>query len=206
LFRVCPRPSAAFSFGNIAGITVSKNNRVCPVEGAGGLDNVVRRWLQNPRKILEPYLKEGMKAMDFGCGPGFFSIEMAHLVGESGHIIAVDLQEGMLQKLRKKIQATEFEKRITLHKCKPDEIAISECVDFVLAFYMIHEIADQEAFFTEVRSLLSPNGNILIVEPPLHVSKQAFENTIQISQAAGFIPLDRPRIFFGRSVLLQRNL
>ena len=72
-------------------------NRVFPVERAESLDNIIRRWLQNPQKILRPYLKEGMTVLDIGCGPGFISIDMAQMVGESGQVISVDLQEGMLQ-------------------------------------------------------------------------------------------------------------
>jgi ubiquinone/menaquinone biosynthesis C-methylase UbiE len=78
-------------------------NRVCPVELANSLDNKIRRWLQNPQKILSPYVKEGMKILDVGCGPGFFSVELAKMVGAHGKVYAVDLQEGMLQKLRDKI-------------------------------------------------------------------------------------------------------
>ena len=89
----------------------NRRNRVCPVERAGSLDNRIRRWLQNPRKILEPYIKEGMTVLDVGCGPGFFSIEIAQLVGKSGRVIAADLQEGMLQKLRDKIRGTELEEQ-----------------------------------------------------------------------------------------------
>ncbi|KAB3547857.1 MAG: SAM-dependent methyltransferase, partial [ANME-2 cluster archaeon] len=53
---------------------VDKIQHVCPVESAGGLDNRVRRLLQNPQKILGNYVKEGMTALDLGCGPGFFSV------------------------------------------------------------------------------------------------------------------------------------
>lgn len=61
-----------------------RSSRVCPVERAGHLDNRIRRWLQNPQKILRPYIEEGMTVIDVGCGPGFFSIEMAQMVGKSG--------------------------------------------------------------------------------------------------------------------------
>ena len=44
-----------------------------------------------------------MTALDVGCGPGFFTLDMARLVGESGQVIAADLQEGMLQIVRDKI-------------------------------------------------------------------------------------------------------
>ena len=85
-----------------------RNNRVCPVERAGILDHRIRRWLQDPQEILRPYIEEGMTVLDIGCGPGFFSIDMAQRVGRSGRVIASDLQEGMLQKLRGKIQGTEL--------------------------------------------------------------------------------------------------
>ena len=50
-----------------------RSNRVCPVERAGILDHGIRRWLQDPQKILRPYIEEGMTVLDIGCGPGFTS-------------------------------------------------------------------------------------------------------------------------------------
>jgi ubiquinone/menaquinone biosynthesis C-methylase UbiE len=127
---------------------VSQNNkRICPVERAGGLDNRLRRWLQNPQKILRPYIAEGMTVLDVGCGPGFFSIAMAQMVGKSGRVIASDLQEGMLQKVKAKINGTELEERIVLHKCEENKIGLSESVDFVLLFYMVHEVPNKVVFF-----------------------------------------------------------
>lgn len=66
------------------------------------------------------------------------------MVGKSGRVIASDLQEGMLQKLRDTSKGRELEKRIILHKCEKNKINLSEKVDFVLAFYVIHEILNQE--------------------------------------------------------------
>jgi len=183
----------------------NERNRVCPVELSGSLDNRLRRWLQDPRKILGPYIKEGMAVLDVGCGPGFFSIELAQMVGKSGKVIASDLQAGMLQKLRKKIQGTELEERITLHKCEKNKIGLSENVDFVLAFYMLHEIPNQEEFFNEIKSILKPNGQVFIVEPPFHVSKNTFEETIRKARDAGLMPVERPKIFLNKAVILQNR-
>jgi ubiquinone/menaquinone biosynthesis C-methylase UbiE len=72
------------------------SRRVCPVERAGWLTNPVRRWFQNPERILKDYVKEGMTVLDIGCGPGFFSVAMATMVGETGKVIAADIQDGML--------------------------------------------------------------------------------------------------------------
>ena len=181
-------------------------NRVCPVSLACGLDNRFRRWFQNPEKILAPFIQKGMTVMDMGCGPGFFTIALAGLVGESGRVIAVDLQEGMLQKLGKKIKGTELEKRITLHKCEADRINLSAQVDFALAFYMIHEVPDQERLFKDMLGLLKPGGRFLIVEPKLfHVSKKAFENTIDNAGAAGFDVNGGPGMLFSMSAILKKR-
>lgn len=181
------------------------NNRICPVERAGGLDNGIRRWLQNPRKILRPYITEGMTVLDMGCGPGFFSLDMAHMVGKSGRVIASDLQEGMLQKVKEKIKGTELEERIIVHKCEENKIGVSEPVDFVLLFYMVHEVPNKEDFFNEIRTILKPTGQVLIVEPPFHVSKSAFEETIRKAGRAGLIVIERPKMFFSRAVLLKKG-
>ena len=116
---------------------MSRNkNRVCPVEIAGSLDTRLRRWLQNPYRLLKPYIRTGMKVLDVGCGPGFFSIPMAEMVGPTGQVVAADLQEGMLDIIRNKVKDTDPEDRIQLHKCEKESIGYSGEVDFVLAFYI----------------------------------------------------------------------
>ena len=162
---------------------------VCPVE----------------RKILGPYIEEGMTVLDVGCGSGFFSIEMAQLAGKSGRVIACDLQEGMLNQLRDKIQGTEIEDRITLHKCEEDKIGVSEKIDFVLAFYMVHEVPNQEEFFREIGVILKPKGRVLVVEPPLHVSKSAFEETIRTALSTGLTLVERPRALLSKTAVLKKG-
>jgi ubiquinone/menaquinone biosynthesis C-methylase UbiE len=182
-----------------------KGSRLCPVERAGRLDNRIRRWLQDPKKILRPYIKEGMTVLDLGCGPGFFSIDMARMVGRSGRVIACDLQAGMLQKIKEKIQGTELEERIILHQCEQNTIGLSNSIDFVLAFYMVHEVSNQEEFFAELGSILKPNGKILMVEPPFHVSKAVFEQTIRKAQGAGFAVGERPKVFLSKAMILHKG-
>jgi ubiquinone/menaquinone biosynthesis C-methylase UbiE len=180
-------------------------NRVCPVEMAGSLDKGFRRWLQNPRKILGPYIKEGMTVLDFGCGPGYFTIEIARMVGKSGRVIAADLQEGMLQRLRNKVRGSELEQRITLCKCENNKLSLSESVDFVLAFYMVHEVPNQDKLFKYIESILKPAGQVLVVEPPFHVSKVAFEQTVSKARNAGLTPFDRPKVFLSKAVILRKG-
>lgn len=184
---------------------MKQTNRVCPVERAGSLDNRLRRLIQNPEKIVAPYLREGMTVMDLGCGPGFFTLEMAKMVGSGGKVIASDLQLGMLERLHEKIKGTPLEQRIILHHCTEDTIGVAEKIDFVLAFYMFHEIAHQEKYLVEVRSLLKPHGRMLIVEPPIHVSRTEFANILEKGRKAGFAVIDRPKVFLSKSALLGKG-
>lgn len=176
---------------------------MCPVELAGSLDNRFRAFFQNPRRILLPYFREGMSVLDAGCGPGFFSVEMARLVGSYGRVYACDLQEGMLSRVRDKVEGTALASRIVLHKCSSVSIGLTERVDFALAFYMLHELPDQRAFFLEVLSLLRPGGRLLVVEPPFHVSKASFSASIGLALDAGFSSLECPGVAFSRTALFS---
>jgi ubiquinone/menaquinone biosynthesis C-methylase UbiE len=180
-----------------------RDKKVCPVELAGGLDNFIRRLLQNPKKILSPYISEGMTVLDLGCGPGVFTTEIAKMVSDSGKVIAADLQEGMLEKVRQKIRGTELEKRITLHKCESDKTGVTENVDFVLCFYMIHEVPDQDKLFEELKSILKPAGKVLIIEPIFHVTKTLFEKMISRARGIGFDIINGPKVFYSRTVLFS---
>lgn len=180
-------------------------NRVCPLARAASLDNRIRRWFQNPQKILRPYIEEGMTVLDIGCGPGFFSIDMAVMVGKSGRVIACDLQEGMLEKVREKIKGTELEERITLHKCAESEIGVTDPVDFILLFYVVHEVPNKKELFNEIGTILKPNGQVLIAEPPFHVSKSAFEEMLKKARELGFIDTEGPNMLFHKTVILKKG-
>ena len=183
----------------------AENTHICPVLLAGTLDNFFRRMLQNPRKILNPFIRKGMTVLDLGCGPGFFTVEIARMLDNSGKVIAADLQEGMLDKVRQKIKGTEFEKIIELHKCREEYVGLSEKVDFILAFYMIHEVSDKEKLFEELKSVLKPDGKIFIVEPKLHVSKRSFENMIEKVKGIGFHVSAIPGFSLSRAAVLTKS-
>ncbi len=178
---------------------------ICPVWLAGGLDNRLRRLVQNPRKILFPYLKEGMTALDIGCGPGFFTLDMAVLVGAAGKLFAADLQDEMLDIVRRKVAGTELEQRIVLHKCAETRIGLPEKVDFALAFYMVHEVPDKKAFLAEIHGLLKPGGALLVIEPPFHVSGKAFAAMLDVAREVGFTVHDGPKLCLSRGVLLRNG-
>jgi len=180
-----------------------KRPYVCPTELACSLDNLLRKAVHNPQKILEPYISKNMTVLDLGCGPGYFTTELARLVGEEGRIIAADLQQGMLEKTIRKIRGTYLERRVKIHKCQENKIGVSEKVDFVLAFWMVHEVPDQQRLFGELKSILNPGGRIWIIEPKVHVNKRSFRKMITHSESAGFEIIERPKVCLSRTVILS---
>jgi ubiquinone/menaquinone biosynthesis C-methylase UbiE len=176
---------------------------VCPAEFAGGLDNSFRRWLQNPEKILKPYIKNGMKVLDLGCGPGVFTVEIAKLVGESGKVVAADLQDGMLNIIAGKLAGTSLEQRVALHKCQENSIGLIEKMDFILAFWMVHEVPDHDRLFEELKSILKPGGMLYIIEPKFHVGRATFQKMRDRLVRTGFTIVDSPKVFFSRAIMLS---
>ena len=175
---------------------------ICPHQMALTLDNGLRRLIQHPQRILGSYLRSGHTAVDLGCGPGFFTVDMARLVGDGGQVIAVDLQQKMLDHVARKARRKNMAGRIRLHRCHPERIGLTAAADFVLAYYMVHETPDPAAFLAEIRGFLKPGGHLLVVEPRLHVSRKDFVRLEALVEKVGFAIADRPRGMGGRSLLL----
>ena len=180
--------------------------RVCSVKLSHLLDIGIRRWLQNPKIILAPFVVEGMTVLDVGCGPGFFSIEIAKMVGNKGKVYSADLQEGMLQRLSHKIKGTDLEKRINLVKCDSDKINAPGKADFILAVYIVHEVPDKKGFFKQLKDILNEKGQVLLVEPKLlHVSRKEFEATTSLAENIGFKIYPGPKLPFSWTALLKNR-
>ena len=175
---------------------------VCPHTISFFLDNWVRKLIQNPKKIVGPYIKKGDTVIDIGCGPGFFSIEMAKLVGKNGKVIVVDLQEKMIAHVKKKAARHGMLDRMEFHQCDANAIGLNRKADFILAYYMIHETPSPLHFLEEARGMLKDGGKMLVVEPKMHVSKRIFAQMLQEAEQGGLKAMDFPPKKGGRSVLL----
>ncbi len=182
-----------------------RDKHVCPWWLCFTFDNVFRQLIHDPVKILQPYIKEGDTILDVGPGMGYFTIPMAKMVGEKGHVIAADIQEKMLLALAKRAEHAGVNKNIIMHLCSPESLGIKEKVDFILAFWMVHEVPDKQRFLNELFSVLKNNGTFLLVEPALHVTAANFEETVNLSIKAGFTLRERPRMFTSRSALFARQ-
>lgn len=182
-----------------------REDRICPWWLAYSFDNPLRRFLHDPQALLGPFVREGMTVADIGCGMGYFSIVMAKMVGDKGAVLAVDLQQEMLDRMRKRAEKAGVASRIRSVLVPEDDIGIKKPMDFALAFWMVHEVPDIPRFLSQVKSVLKEAGKILIVEPKMHVPRHRFEETVGYARAVGFQISAAPNIRISRAVILSKK-
>jgi ubiquinone/menaquinone biosynthesis C-methylase UbiE len=182
-----------------------RGKHVCPRWLCFTFDNVFRRYFQDPAALLQPYVRQGDTAIDVGPGIGFFTIPLAERVGDSGGVIAVDIQQSMLDALRRRAVKRGVASRISTHLASEKALGISAEADFILAFWMVHEVPDRKRFFEELRQLLKPQGLFLLAEPGVHVTASMFDRIVADAEAAGFKVQSRPRIAFSRAAVLVKG-
>ena len=178
---------------------------VCPWWFAYTFDNPLRPIFHNPEKMLSPYVREGMNVADIGCGLGYFSLGLARIVKKNGRVLAIDIQQQMLERLRKRAAKSGLSEIIHPHLCQDGNLDIREPLDFALAFWMIHETTDREAFFSQLHTALKPSGTLLITEPLFHVSKKEFQHELEIALNVGFTIQDKPKIRGSYAIVLRKD-
>ena len=186
-------------------VSSSGHHGICNWWIAYTFDNPLRRVIHKPQKVLGNYVQPGMTVMDLGCGMGHFSMGMAGLVGGTGRVIAVDLQQKMLDVMERRAQRGGLADRICPHLCQADHIGIEEPVDFILAFWMVHEVPDQNNFFKQLKSLLTAEGKLLIAEPKMHVTADNLNRTIDMAQSQGLQCIAKPTISLSHAALLGHD-
>jgi len=109
----------------------------------------------------------------------------------------------MLDRLRARAARLNISNTIKYHLCEPERIGITENLDFILAFYMVHEVPSPDAFFREIRAMVNPGGRLLFVEPKFHVNRDDFQSMVALAETAGWRPESFPKILLSRAVLLR---
>jgi ubiquinone/menaquinone biosynthesis C-methylase UbiE len=160
-----------------------------------------RRLHQRPGKFLGELVKPGMTVADIGCGLGFYTREMARMVGEKGRVIAVDFQPEMLGFTEGKVKKAKVTDRVELIQCTEDDLIVSGHVDFALSMWVAHEVPDRDRFFTQIRSILKPDGRFLLAEPNLHVGKELYKAICDDAEKAGLKKISEPRVGGSRAAL-----
>jgi ubiquinone/menaquinone biosynthesis C-methylase UbiE len=182
-------------------------DHVCPPWLGYILLSPLRRIIEDPQKMLGPFIHAGNTVLEPGCGMGYFTLPMARMVGEKGRVIAVDMQDKMLAALGKRAKKAGVEDRIVLHRARPlgmDLDAYVKNVDFAVAIHMVHELQEPGIFFSEIREALKPGGKLLVVEPKGHVSREDFERTRTLAAQSGFTEPSIPLKIRGRCALFSK--
>jgi ubiquinone/menaquinone biosynthesis C-methylase UbiE len=179
---------------------------VCPWWLGYAFDNPIRKLFHPQEKILSPYLADGMRAMDVGCGMGYFAIAMAAMVGGRGRVFCLDLQPKMLEITEKRARRARLDGRMAFYRSEADNLGIAEKVDFILNFWMVHEVNDQKRFFSQLQSNLNPGGRLLVVEPKIHVTAGDFQRTLEVAESENLRRCGQPAIRFSHAALFSKKL
>ncbi len=185
----------------------NKKTHVCPWWLGYLLLIPLRKYSQDPQRILSPYVRDGMTVLEVGPGMGYFSLTLAQLVGPHGKVICVDVQEKMLAKLRTRAQKAGVLDRITPIHTSEQSLLIKEYeskIDFTLALAVVHEVPDQDRLFEEINRSMKPGALLLFSEPKGHVTQEDFNKALAIAQATGFKVESHVEIHRSQSVLLKK--
>ena len=183
-------------------------HRVCPWWLGYWLICPVRSWWQRPQEILAPYVHPGMTVLEPGPGMGYFTLELARLVKDSGRVVAVDVQPQMIERLKRRAAQADVARRLDARIAPADCMGLGDlrgAVDFTLAFAVVHEFPDAGRFFAEVAAASKPGVSLLLAEPSGHVKVTAFDSELQIAAQAGFTLIDRPAIRRSHAALLKKG-
>ncbi|MGB8029757.1 MAG: class I SAM-dependent methyltransferase [Terracidiphilus sp.] len=182
--------------------------RVCPWWLGYWLASPVRKWLmEDPEKLLAPYVRTGMKVLEPGPGMGFFTLPMARMVGPAGRIIAVDIQPQMLRVLERRAQKAGLSGRIETRIAKPEGMGVEHLaggIDFLLAVAVVHEIPSVEKFFSQAAAVLKPGATLLLAEPTGHVDREKFQSELDAARKAGLEAISETAVRKSHAAVLRK--
>ena len=106
----------------------------------------------------------GQELLDLGCGPGFATLDLAHLVGSSGRVDAVDSSEHFLQVVRQQSQAHGLA-HVTTHLGDVHALELPDSsVDGVFARWLLCFVADPQQVVAEAHRVLRPGKPLVLLD------------------------------------------
>lgn len=118
----------------------------------------LRDFLLPREKILQEVgIKPGFYILDYGCGPGSYTIPAAQLVGKSGKVYALDIHPLAVQR----VQSIVAKRSLT-----NIETILSDCatglpdksIDVVLLYDTFHDLIEPDKVLAELHRVLKPEG------------------------------------------------
>ena len=109
-------------------------------------------------------LKPGQVVCDMGCGNGFYTLQLAQLVGDKGRALAVDIQSEMLRLLEERAKEAGIANIELIQGTQVDPMLPEGGVDLILLVDVYHEFSHPQQMLTAMRKALKPNGRIALAE------------------------------------------
>ena len=144
------------------------HRKIAQVMGPGGAD-----WLVRPERQSEEHPDEALDALkipkgatvaDIGAGVGYFTWRLAERVGPSGIVYGEDIQQAMLDQLRKNMQAHGVANVRPVLGAIDDPKLPRESVDLILLVDVYHEFSEPEKMLDRMREALKPGGRLVLLE------------------------------------------
>ena len=156
-------------------------------------DETERRTWQNPTAILTLIgLKRGFTFVDVGCGPGFFTLPAAKLVGETGTVYGVDANAAAIRNLREKAIENGFDNVYATIGAAENTIVGEALADIVFFGIVLHDFNDPAKVLKNARRMLKPTGTLVDLDwkkepmqlgPPLPIRFSEKKATSLVRQA-----------------------
>lgn len=174
---------------------------VCPSWLSFMLYNPVRKVLTNREKVLEESGITGESVvLEVGAGNGFFTEILARTAKK---VYAVELQDGMLEKLKKRIAGCAGKVEI-LHGNISDIDLPDEFADVAFIYYAFHEIERKREGAGNIARAVKVNGILSIHEPVIEVGREAMDKTRDAFESMGFRTEVRRDTLFTRFLRMRK--
>lgn len=158
--------------------------------------------LQPERLLRDLGVAADMTVADIGCGPGFFAIPAAQIVGAHGVVLAADIQGEMLSTTRTRAQEAGLT-NVRVVKTSDRDIPIPPGIcDVVLLAFTLHEVEHRASFLHRAARALKPKGRVIVLEwdkaerpvGPPQEDRITPEELLADAQAAGLQVVDERQL------------